>query len=74
MKNPHWEKVDWLSIVKNEMKAYEQPTLEEFDEIWHVNEDGSINYKHITFLLAKKERILNEDIDIKRKSPARFDC
>lgn len=39
-KNPHWLNVDCKQIVKNEMKAYEPPTLEEFDEIWNVNEYG----------------------------------
>ena len=40
MQKPHWEKVDWLTIVKNEMKAYEPPTEEEFTAIWKVDEHG----------------------------------
>jgi predicted kinase len=42
MKNPHWETADWLSIVKNEMRAYEPPTLDEFDEIIDIDGNGMI--------------------------------
>lgn len=40
MQKPHWAKVDFKEIVKNEMKAYESPTLDEFDKICHVSEKG----------------------------------
>lgn len=42
MKKPHWERVDWLSVVKAEMKVYQPPTFDEFDEIVHIKEDGSV--------------------------------
>ena len=34
---PHWD-VDFEKIVKDEMKAYEPPTTDEFDEIVYVDE------------------------------------
>lgn len=42
MRSPHWDKVDWIKIVQNEMKAYEPPTEDEFDEIILVSETGEI--------------------------------
>jgi len=38
-KNPHW-KVDIERIIEAEMKAYEKPTVEEFDEVWRISENG----------------------------------
>lgn len=32
-KNPHWNEVDWERIVEGEMRAFEPPTEDEFDEI-----------------------------------------
>lgn len=39
MKAPHWTQVDWLGVVKREMKAYEPPEEGEFNEIWHIKEE-----------------------------------
>lgn len=36
-RNPHWD-VDFEKIVINEMRAFEPPTLDEFDEIIKVKE------------------------------------
>ena len=46
-RKPHWDMVDWEKIVEAEMKAYEPPTLDEFDEIWHTNEEGRIVAKYL---------------------------
>jgi predicted kinase len=37
-KNPHWDKVDMTRIVENEMRAFEPPTLDEFDKIIKIKE------------------------------------
>lgn len=39
LKKPHWDEVDWYEIVKAERAAYEPPTEDEFDEIWHIEEN-----------------------------------
>jgi predicted kinase len=43
--NPHWDKVDWEQIVKNEMKAFEPPESDEFDEIIYVKERDVIAHE-----------------------------
>jgi predicted kinase len=35
-KNPHWDKVNFTTTIENEMRAFDFPTLDEFDEIIKV--------------------------------------
>lgn len=51
--NPHWDKVNWEQIVRAEMKAYEPPTPDEFDEIWEILEHETTTEYSIEMKMEK---------------------